>query len=116
MTQKNRRILGLTENVKILNREKEINVLAKIDSGATKSSIDSCLVNEMKLGPVVETRLVKTAHGAKVRPVIKVNIELEGKKVEAKFTIADRHHMNYKMLIGLNILKKEGFLIDPCKR
>ncbi len=34
--------------------------------------------------------------------------------MKVHFSIADRAHMKYKVLIGKNILKK-GFLIDPSK-
>ncbi len=70
---------------------------------------------ELKLGPVIKSKLVKSAHGNKLRPVINVKVKLAGKKMNAEFTLADRSHMKYRCLIGQNILK-EGFLIDPCRR
>lgn len=108
-------ILGLSEKVYILKGEEKIEILAKIDTGATHSSIDSRLVKELRLGPIIETKLVKSASGASVRPVIRLNIIIGGKQLQAKFTIADRHHMNYKMLLGQNILKEGRFLIDSCR-
>jgi hypothetical protein len=109
-----RTIIGLTERVTLFGKgNKEI--VARIDTGATKSSIDSTLAKELGLGPVLESKLVKTAHGNKLRPVIKANIRIKDLVVEAKFTLSDRHHMKYRVLIGQNILKK-GFLIDPSKK
>ena len=105
-------IIGLAEKIKIIGSEKEIILPAKVDTGATKSSIDSELAAELKLGPIIRTKLVKSAHGNSVRPIIDVNIELADKKMKSQFTIADRRHMKYKILIGQNLLK-EGFLIDP---
>ena len=35
--------------------------------------------------------------------------------MKSEFTIADRTHMKYKILVGQNILK-EGFLVDPMKK
>lgn len=111
---KDRIVIGLTESVKIFAKKDSKSVVARIDTGATKSSIDASLAKELKLGPVIRTRLVKSASGNSVRPVIKAKIDLASKKMTADFTVADRSHMRYRMLIGQNVLKK-GFLIDPLK-
>jgi len=36
-------------------------------------------------------------------------------EIEDEFTLADRSHMTFPMLIGQNILTKGKFLIDPLK-
>ena len=105
-------IIGMIEEVEVTNNELSEELQARIDTGATKSSIDYKLASKLKLGPVIESRLVKSAHGNKLRPVIEATITMRGKKVTEKFTLADRDHMKYKVLVGQNILKK-GFLIDP---
>lgn len=107
-------IIGLAEKVNIQYDGGKKNVIAKIDTGATKSSIDTNLAAELKLGPVIKSKLVKSAHGSKLRPIIEATIELAGKKIKSEFTLADRAHMKYRILIGQNILK-DGFLIDPTK-
>ncbi len=108
-------VIGLVEKIKIIgNNDEERELKARVDTGATKSSIDYRLARELKLGPVVESTLVKSAHGSKVRPVVKATIIIKGKKISGKFTLADREHMKYRVLIGQNLLKK-GFLIDPNK-
>lgn len=112
---KGRIIIGLIEKVKIINKKGHRTLMAKVDSGATKSSMDSKLAADLQLGPVIKTTLVKSAHGNKLRPVIEGRIELAGKSMKTEFTLADRIHMKYHVLIGQNILKK-GFLIDPSKK
>ena len=107
-------IIGLAEKVNIQYDSGKKNVIAKIDTGATKSSIDTNLAAELKLGPVIKSKLVKSAHGSKLRPVIEATIELASRKIKSEFTLADRAHMKYRILIGQNILK-DGFLIDPTK-
>ena len=87
---------------------------AKIDTGATKSSIDTNLAAKLRLGPVIKSKLIKSAHGSKLRPIIEATIELAGNVIKSEFTLADRAHMKYSILIGQNILK-HGFLIDPSK-
>lgn len=105
-------VIGLAEKVSISHGGGKKIVIAKIDTGATKSSLDTSLAAELKLGPVIKSKLVKSAHGSKLRPIIEAKIELAGKKIKSEFTLADRAHMKYRILIGQNILK-DGFLINP---
>lgn len=106
-------VVGLLEKVKLNGHgnNKEI-IIARIDTGATNSAINLQLASKLKLGPVIESKIVKSTHGTKLRPVIETEIEICGRKIKEKFTLADRSHMKYQVLIGQNILK-QGFLIDP---
>ena len=114
MIYNKRIVVGLVEKITINGGKKRKTLIAKIDTGATKSSMDTKLAEEMKLGPVIKNRLIKSAHGNKVRPVIEGEIEIADKKIKSEFTLADREHMKYGVLIGQNILK-QGFLVDPLK-
>jgi len=114
-TYKGKIIIGLVEKVNIYHKKGKKPIMAKIDTGATKSSMDSKLAAELQLGPVIKTKLIKSAHGNRLRPVIEGEIELAGKKIKTEFTLADRLHMKYHVLIGQNILKQR-FLIDPSKK
>ena len=106
-------VIGLVEPVILTARNGEKKkIMAKIDTGATKSSIDINLASQLKLGPIIKSKLVKSASGNKVRPVIESEIELADRKAKEEFTLADRWHMKYRVLIGQNILK-HGYLIDP---
>ncbi len=108
-------VIGLTEPVLIFSEsEGKRAIVAKIDTGASKSSIDVNLASQLKLGPIIKSKIIKSASGNKVRPVIEAEIELAGKKFKEEFTLADRWHMKYRVLIGQNILK-HGYLIDPSK-
>ncbi|MBW2976189.1 RimK/LysX family protein [Candidatus Woesearchaeota archaeon] len=109
-------IVGLTEKVILVsNNGKDRKVEAKIDTGATKSSIDIKLASQLNWGPVIKSKVVKSAHGNKLRPIIEAEILLAGKKIKSEFTLADRTHMKYNVLIGVNTLK-QGFLVDPSKK
>ncbi|HLG23631.1 MAG TPA: RimK/LysX family protein [Candidatus Nanoarchaeia archaeon] len=107
-------VIGLAEKVSIFHKDGKKRVIGKIDTGATKSSIDTNLAAELRLGPVIKSKIVKSAHGSKLRPIIEATIELSGKKIKSEFTLADRAHMKFSILIGQNILK-HGFIIDPSK-
>lgn len=108
-------IVGLTEYVTIKGSSHAKELIARVDTGATKSSIDISLAAELRLGPVIDSRLIKSAHGTKLRPVVEINVVVREKEIKARFTVADRSHMRYQVLIGQNILK-QGFLIDPNRR
>ena len=109
-------IVGLTEKIGLVSNNGSNKVtVAKIDTGATRSSIDIKLASKLNLGPVIKSKIIKSVHGHKLRPVIEANILLAGKKMKAEFTLADRSHMKYSVLIGVNILK-QGFLVNPSKK
>ena len=112
---KDRIIIGLTQKITLFGSDgAKRTVTARIDTGASKNSVDAKLAAELNLGPIIKTKLVKSAHGNKLRPVVKARIKIAEKELKSEFTVADREHMTYKALIGQNILKK-GFLIDPSK-
>ncbi|MBW2977324.1 RimK/LysX family protein [Candidatus Woesearchaeota archaeon] len=109
-------VVGLTENVTIIGpKGKRKRITSRIDTGATKSSVDAKLAAELSLGPIIKTKLIKSASGNKMRPVLKAEIKIAKKDLKEEFTVADRSHLRYKVLVGQNILKK-GFLIDPSKK
>ncbi|RMF05684.1 hypothetical protein D6764_04130 [Candidatus Woesearchaeota archaeon] len=111
---RNRTIVGLAEEVEIIGEEESRKVIARIDSGATLSSIDINLASELKLGPVTRTKFVKSAQGSTTKPVVKASVRIGGRRIKASFTLSDRSHLTYPVLIGQNILKMD-FLIDPKK-
>lgn len=110
-----RAIVGLIEPVMCEGKKGKAIVRARIDTGATKGSIDEQMVSTLGLGPVKGTRTVRNAQGIEQRPIVSLTIVIAEKKVTADFTVADRGHMRYPVLIGRNVLKK-GFLIDPNKK
>ena len=108
----NKIILGLTARVVLFGKNGKKEVIARVDTGATKSSIDRDLAKELDLGPALTHTRIKSAHGTRYRPVVTSDVLIGGQMIHAEFNIAEREHMKYKVLIGQNILKK-GFLIDP---
>ncbi|MEA2036786.1 MAG: RimK/LysX family protein [Nanoarchaeota archaeon] len=108
-------VIGLTEQVTLFTKGAKKTIMAKIDTGASKSSIDVNLASQLRLGPIIKSKLVKSASGNKLRPVIESVVELADKRIKAEFTLADRWHMKYRVLVGQNILK-HGYLIDPSKK
>jgi len=109
-------IIGLTERVIIKGDKKKKEVRARIDTGADICSMDKKMAEDLGLEPLEKMKKIKSAHGIKMRPVVKARVEIDKRKFKkVRFTLADRKHLTYKALIGKNILRK-GFLIDPKKK
>lgn len=106
-------IIGLTEKVTFSEGGTET---ARIDTGATMSSIDVKLAHELGFRKKVREIKVRNAHGRSVRPIVLVKLTINGVQMEEEFSLADRSHMKYKILIGQNALKKGQFLINPAKK
>ena len=111
-------IIGLTEKVIVYSgdKKKKKRMMARIDTGATKSSIDLSIASKLQLGPIIKTKEIRSASGKSMRPIIKILIEIRKRKIWSYMTIADRAHMKYRVLIGQKTLKKLGYLIDPRKK
>jgi alpha-L-glutamate ligase-like protein len=100
-----------------LRKHRVVEVRAKIDTGAFRSSIDRALAE--KLGLLDEVRILYYRHYRsslgkhKDRPVIGVTFWLNGKKVVTAVNVADRNKLRTKFLLGRKDL--EGFLISAKK-
>ncbi|MBW2986548.1 RimK/LysX family protein [Candidatus Woesearchaeota archaeon] len=112
-TKKNE--LGFLEPVTICGPDRHKKVMARIDTGAARNSIDKNLAKKLGIQKVIHHKIVKSAHGVKKRPIVKAKLKIADKEFEnMTFTLADRTHMKYDVLIGRNTIKK-GFLINPDK-
>ncbi len=108
-------IIGAKEYVTIFCGEKARKILARIDTGATKSSIDKSLARTMCIGPVLHYKTIKSASGKTKRGIVLVRVRIAGRTFKMYFTVANRKHMKYPVLIGRNILKR-GFLVDVSRK
>jgi len=107
--------LGKSKTIGIKNKKKRVvEVRAKIDTGAFRSSIDEDLAKELGLleeGNVLYYRHYRSALGKnRERPVVSLIFWLKGKRIETAVSVADRKKLRTKVLIGRKDLK--GFLIS----
>lgn len=114
--QQGRPILGIFENIRLLDAERKWHdFTAKIDTGAYSVSIDKKIAKELGLlsaKNILYKNTFRSALGKKQeRPVIETVFKLRGRKVKALTNITDRGHMNYQILIGRRYLR--DFMIDP---
>ncbi len=101
------RVLKPLETVKIKygkGKKERVEVLAKVDTGAFRSSIDRELA--MKYDLLREDRVLYYRHyrnsiGSGVRrPVIELTFWIQGKKITSAINVADRRKMRAKFLVG----------------
>ncbi len=117
MAEEGVKTINVLEKIKILaDNKKKIEVEAKIDSGAFRSSIDRSLAEE--LGLLKEKNILwenrfkyRSAVGLQPRPVIGVTFWLAGRKIQTTASVVDRSKMKSPFLVGRNDLV--GFLIRP---
>lgn len=130
-------LVGEIETVHIM--PSDIQMLARIDSGATTSSLDARnitrferdgkdwvrfdLVNRQTEGvktierPVVRNaRIVQSnTEEHERRPVVLMNLTLGDIEQMVEFTLSDREHLTYAVLIGRNVMK-DIILVDVGKK
>ena len=95
-------------------KKKRITVLAKIDTGAWRTSIDLELAKELGLlkpENIIRNRVVKSSLGSQDRPVIVLTYWLKGVKITTAAGITDRKNLRRRVIIGRKDLG--GFLVKP---
>jgi hypothetical protein len=107
--------VGFLEKATVYGPDGQRTVIARVDTGAARNSIDKNLAKKIGIKKVIKHKVVKSAHGVKKRPIVKAHLKIVNKKLnDITFTLADRKHMKYDVLIGRNTLK-QGFVVDPDK-
>ena len=116
--KKERVIIGPIEFVKVIGHHGEARVKGKIDTGATRTSVDVWLAANIGLGPTVDVAKVKSAllDEARSRPLVRSIVEIAGEKFALPVSVNDRSDMRYPVLVGMDILSTGRFLIDPTKK
>jgi hypothetical protein len=107
-----------------------ITLPARIDTGATISSLDARDLSvrnniaDFMLGkrygglrlrlPVVDWVQVRSSAGVEKRPVVKIGVCLGPKLVRTLATLSDRSQMTYPFLVGRNVLNG-SFMVDTSR-
>ena len=102
--------------------------LARIDTGATSTSLDARKLkikdnfvefkmrNDKKVKlQVLEYRYIRTSVGRELRPVVLLDICLGSLHLLTQVTLTDRSHLKYALLIGRRVLKGY-FVVDVSLR
>jgi hypothetical protein len=109
-------VIGENEPVHLSapSHQQPMEVLAKIDTGATYSSIDYDLARELHIDledqPLVT---VQSSLGEDARRLVKVRLKVAGRAFDTTATVSDRDGFDNKMLVGNRDL--DGFLVDTSR-
>jgi RimK family alpha-L-glutamate ligase len=109
-------VIGYTEEVVLSGTSGSKSVLAKSDTGATRTSIDTSLAADIGAGPIKAITRVKSGSRktSKSRPVVDVVVGVGGNQHTVTASVEDRSHMDYPVLLGRDIL--EHYQVDVSKR
>lgn len=108
--------IGFTEEVVIRGTSGMKTVVAKSDSGAARTSVDIELAADIGAGPIHTVSRVRSGSSkqSKSRPVVDLVVGIGGDQHTVAANIEDRSHMNYRLLLGRDILK--NYTLDVSRR
>jgi RimK family alpha-L-glutamate ligase len=95
-------LLGYTTEVRVTGHHGAKTVVAKSDTGATRTSIDLGLASEIGAGPIDDTANVKG--DGDHRPIVPVGIRLGDYTHEIQANVRDRSHLAHDILLGRDVL------------
>lgn len=90
-----RHMVGLTEKVTIKGKK----VIARIDTGARRCSIDKELADDLKLGPIIDERKYRSAAGHAKRPVVREEIHINDTSITVLLNISLQRRKSYQKLL-----------------
>ncbi|MBV0922944.1 RimK family alpha-L-glutamate ligase [Halomicroarcula limicola] len=99
--------IGYIEEVVVSGTRGNKSVLAKSDTGATRTSIDAELAADIGTGPILDIVKVKSGSvkSGRSRPVVDLVVGIGGTQHTVTASVEDRSHMEYPLLLGRDILK-----------
>jgi hypothetical protein len=80
--------------------KKKRSVVAKIDTGAWRTSIDRELAEEIGLEKLGVSRNTRSSFGEGCRELVSLRFLLDGKEIITKASLSNRSRMKYKVIIG----------------
>ncbi|SNZ02359.1 alpha-L-glutamate ligase, RimK family [Natronoarchaeum philippinense] len=108
--------IGYTEEVMVSGTSDSKTVVAKSDTGATRTSVDTSLAAEIGAGPIKSKMRVRSGSSkrSKVRPIVDIVVGVGGHRHTVAANVEDRSHMDYPLLLGRDIL--EHYHVDVGRR
>ena len=100
-------VLGYTTRVRLAGSADVESVIAKSDTGAKRTSVDTRLAGRIGLGPIVGNTRVRsgTADGHERRPLVPLEIRIGDRWRTVTASVSDRGGMNYPVLLGRDVLE-----------
>lgn len=108
--------VGYTKRVTVSGGDQSIDVIAKSDTGAERTSIDFDVAAAIGAGPILDTVRIRSGSqaGRKKRPLVEIQLQIGNRWQTVTASVENRSHMNYPVLLGRDVL--EGYTVDVTKR
>jgi len=108
--------IGYTEDVLVSGTSGTERVVAKADTGAARTSIDTRLAAQIGAGPIKSMTKVRSGSvkSGKSRPVVDIVVGVGGDRHTVAASLEDRGHMDYPLLLGRDILQE--YQVDVKRR
>jgi hypothetical protein len=105
------------EPVIVRGKGGEVRVQAKVDTGASRTTVDTDIAARAGLGPVLGTVRIRQSisKNPESRPLVEAVLVIGGVEFDVAAAIADRTEMKYHEIVGMDILGQGRFLIDPAR-
>jgi hypothetical protein len=109
-------VLGYTTRVTVSGTDKTVSIVAKADTGARRTSIDTELAGRVEAGPMVGTTEVRSTGSSKseTRPLVDIDLRVNGGWRTVTASVTDRSDMQYSLLLGRDVL--EEYKLDISRR
>jgi len=113
---KSRDLIGSQEVIWIVDDiGDQIPIKARIDTGATHSSLCISVARRLKLKSIPwESMRLRNAHGSSERPVYWLTFILGNKRIKTKVSVIERRHLQCDMIVGRRNLG--SFIVDPSRK
>lgn len=110
-------VIGRNVIVSIVTPDGDVDILAKVDTGAYSSSLDESFFKSLNLDEkVIKNKMVRNVHGEENRDVYEIDLIIKDIKISSELNVFDRSQMKYKMILGRQDIKKLGALVDVTKK
>jgi len=104
--------VALTQRVGVGGTDGIETVTAKSDTGAKRTCLDIGLAGRVGAGPIGGTTRVRQASESARRPVVDVEVGIEGDWETVAVSLADRSGMNHPVLLGRDVLAGRQVVVD----
>ncbi|MFB6111869.1 MAG: RimK/LysX family protein [Halobacteriaceae archaeon] len=101
-----RKTIGYTEEVLVSGTSDTERIVAKSDTGASRTSVDTQLAASVGAGPIKDMTTVRSGSTkqGRSRPVVDIVVGIGGDRHTVAASLEDRSHMQYPLLLGRDIL------------
>lgn len=109
-------VLGYTTRITVSGSSDAESCIAKSDTGAERTSIDTALAGRIGVGPMTGSTQVRSATGtgSETRPLVDVDLRIAGDWHAVTASVTDRGQMTYPLLLGRDVLSE--YTIDINQR